>query len=140
MQETIKIQTQGNTDIIDITDTIQGILNKSNTKEGIVNIFVKHTTAGIAIIEIEKGILQDLKQTLNKLIPQDQHYNHNELQHDDNAHSHLKASLLKPDINVPFQNNKLLLGIWQRITLIDFDTHSREREVVITILQTPSTP
>ncbi len=135
MQQTITIQTKGDTDIINITDTIQGILTNSKENQGIINIFTKHTTSSITITEYEQGIIEDLKQTLNKLIPQNKNYNHNQLQHDDNAHSHLKATLIGQSINIQFKNNQLQLGTWQQIVLIDFDTHPRERDVTITILK-----
>lgn len=135
MIELIKIKTKGNTDIINLTEKVQEIINKSKIKEGIVNIFARHTTAGVAIVEYEKGVLKDFKEALEKIAPLENHYHHNKLQDDDNGSSHARAGLLGCSLNVPFNDKKLLLGIWQKIVLIDFDTHPRDREVIITIIE-----
>lgn len=133
MIEVIKIKTKGGDDFINITEKIEDILKKSKKKEGIVNIFARHTTAGLAIIEDEKGIVQDFKSILGKIAPINSDYNHNKIQNDDNGHSHVKGSILGASVCVPFLDGELLLGTWQQIFLVDFDTHGREREVVVSV-------
>ena len=129
----IQISTKGNTDIIDITDKIQQQVEKSNIKNGFVLLFVNGSTAGLTTIEYEPGLIKDLKEMFENLIPEDKTYSHNEKWHDNNGHSHLRASLLKPSLIIPFSKSKLLLGTWQQITLIDFDNHPRTREIIIQI-------
>lgn len=133
MIEIIKIKTKGKTDIINITEKVESILSKSKKKEGIINIFTRHTTAGIVIMEDEKGIKMDLKNALEKIAPINARYHHNEIQNDDNAHSHLKCTLLGNSVCIPFSDSELMLGTWQQIFLVDFDTHAREREVVVSV-------
>lgn len=133
MIEIIKIQTKGNTDFINITEKVESILSKSRKKEGVVNIFTRHTTAGITIIEDEEGIKKDFKIAFEKFAPISAIYNHNKIQNDDNGHSHIKSSLLGASTCIPFSDSQLILGTWQQIFLVDFDTHSRQREVVVSV-------
>lgn len=131
----ISISTKGNTDIIDITKKIEDILNKADAKSGVAHIFVVGSTAGLSIVEYEPGLVKDLKEFFEKIAPKDAPYFHHEKWHDDNGSSHVKATLLKPDLTIPFEDKKLLSGTWQQIILIDFDTKPRTREIIITILE-----
>ena len=131
--QTLKIQTRGSTDIINITDKIQDILEKSKKQKGIVNVFVIGSTAGITVIEYEPNLVKDFKEFFERVIPEGK-YHHHETWRDDNGHSHIRASLLGPDITVPFDNNRLILGTWQQIILVDFDTQPRNREVVVSVV------
>jgi len=133
MIEIIKIQTKGNTDLINITEKVEKIIERSRKKEGVVNIFSRHTTAGITIMEDEEGIKKDFKTAFEKFAPKDENYNHNKIQDDDNGHSHLKCTLLGNSVCIPFSDSELMLGTWQQIFLVDFDTHGREREVVVSV-------
>ena len=135
MIEIIKIETKGDTDIINISDKVQKTVDKSKNKEGIVNVFTRHTTAGIAIMENEKGILMDFKEILERIAPVYSKYHHNEMQSDNNGSLHFKASLIGSSVSVPFREGKLLLGTWQQIFLVDFDTHAREREIVVNVIE-----
>ncbi len=135
MIEIIKIETKGSTELINITEKVEEIVKKSKIKQGIANVFSRHTTAGIAIMENEKGIMIDFKEILERIAPVNGKYNHNKMQSDDNGSSHFKASLTGNSVSVPFSNRKLLLGVWQQIFLVDFDTHAREREVVVSVVE-----
>ena len=70
-----------------------------------------------------------------KIAPLDKSYNHNKIQDDDNGCSHVKGSILGSSVCVPFKNEKMLLGTWQQVFLVDFDTHSREREVAVSVIE-----
>ena len=135
MNEIIRISTKGDSDFINITDKTEKIIKKSGISEGIINVFVRHTTASVVIIENEEGILKDFKETLEKIAPVNGKYHHNRIQYDDNGSSHVRASLLGASISIPFKNKKLLLGTWQQVFLVDFDTHGREREVVVSVIE-----
>jgi len=135
MIEIIKISTKGETDLINITDKVEKIIKKSGITEGIVNVFIRHTTAGVVIIENEEGILRDFKEVLEKIAPVNGKYHHNEIQDDDNGSSHVRGGLLGASVSIPFKNEKMLLGTWQQVFLVDFDTHSREREVVVSVIE-----
>ncbi|MEM0465672.1 MAG: secondary thiamine-phosphate synthase enzyme YjbQ [Candidatus Pacearchaeota archaeon] len=138
MQKTFNVLTKGNFDIINITKNIEKIIIESKIKNGIVNIFVKHTTAGISVMEYEKGLIRDLKDILNNIVPKDFSYYHNRLNNDNNGDAHIKATLIRESITLPFKNSKLILGTWQSIVLIDFDYEIREREIVVTIIEDKS--
>ena len=129
----LTIRTKGNTDIIDITEPVAEIVKTSKIKDGIVNIFVKGSTAGITTIEPDENLYDDMKSFLDEIIPMDRNWKHHKTWGDDNGGSHLRASIVGPSQTIPFLNNNLILGTWQKIVLIDFDTSSREREVYITI-------
>jgi secondary thiamine-phosphate synthase enzyme len=125
------IKTRGNTSITDITDQVQAMLTSSGFSEGNALIFVSGSTAGITTIEYEPGLLKDYPAFFEKIVPSNQRFHHDDTWHDGNGHSHVRASLQGASFIVPFTNKKLLLGTWQQIILIDFDNHSRQREIIV---------
>ena len=127
----LELMTKGNSDIIDITGMVKGNIEKTGLHNGIVNIFVPGATAALTTIEFEPGIISDLKELMNELIPETRTYNHNLAWGDGNGHSHLRASFLGPSLTVPFSEGNLLLGTWQQVVLIDFDVRSRSRKLVL---------
>ncbi len=130
----LTIATKGHTDIIDITDKISKVVEQEKIKEGVVNIFVKGSTAAVTTIETDENLYDDLRETLDKTIPIDKDWKHHKTWGDDNGGSHLRASIFGPSLTIPINNGQLVLGTWQKIVLIDFDTNSREREVIVTCL------
>jgi secondary thiamine-phosphate synthase enzyme len=132
--EKIPVKTNGNTDIIDITDDARTLLLKSGVNNGIVTFFVQGSTAGLTTVEYEPGLLKDLPLTFEKIAPANSRYFHDETWGDGNGHSHVRASLLGPSLTVPFTNGSMTLGTWQQIILIDFDNRSRRREIVMQIM------
>lgn len=128
------IHTNGRTDIIDITDKVVEIVGKERIKDGLVSIFVKGSTAAITTIEADENLYDDLRDVLDKITPMDKNWKHHRTWGDDNGGSHLRASIFGPSLTVPIENGQLILGTWQKIVLIDFDTGSREREIIITCL------
>ncbi|MBI3379482.1 YjbQ family protein [Candidatus Gottesmanbacteria bacterium] len=129
------VSTKGYTDIIDITDKVSRVVEKEKIKEGIANIFVKGSTTAITTIEADTNLYDDLRESLDKILPMNKDWKHHWTWGDDNGGSHLRASILGPSLTVPIINGQLVLGTWQKIVLIDFDTSSREREIIITCLQ-----
>jgi len=129
----INISTQGNNDIVDITYEVEEKLNETKLEEGSVLLFVTGSTAGITTMEYEPGQIQDLKDVVERLIPRNKNYAHNHSMSgsDGNAHSHLRASLIKADLTVPFSNGELLLGTWQQIVFIDFDIYPLKRKIIL---------
>lgn len=131
----LKIDMRGGTQIENVTKLVQDALAGAKTTAGIVTIFIKHTTASIMIIEDEPGIRADTKTFWDRTVPADPSWQHNERNAgEDNGHSHLRGQLQGPSITVPFANGSLLLGVWQQIVLVDFDTRARSRDLVIQIL------
>ena len=130
----IKIKTHGEVDLIDITDDIQKTINKSKIKNGIACVFVPGSTGTITTIEYEPGLKKDLPRALQTIAPKGIHYDHHETWHDDNGHSHVRASLMGPSKTFPFRDGKLIHGTWQQIVFVEFDTRSRNRNLVVQIL------
>ena len=126
-----ELKTKGNTEIVDITDRVQSIIDSSNYDEGNALVFVGGSTAGITTTEYEPGLLKDYPNFFEKIIPTNQRYEHDNTWHDGNGHSHIRAALQGASFTVPFLYGKLLLGTWQQIILIDFDNRPRNRKIII---------
>ena len=122
----------GDTHIENVTDKIRNLLKASGIKGGIVNIFVKHTTASVMVIEDEPGLRADTRTIWDRLIPADPQWQHNTRNPgEDNGHSHLRGQLQGQSLTIPFAEQSLLLGTWQQIVVVDFDTRSRTRDIVV---------
>lgn len=132
--KTIKVKTKGEDDIIDITNQTSKVIENSEIKNGIVTIFVSGSTAALTTIEYEPGLLMDFPKMLERVAPKNIDYGHEQRWHDGNGHSHVRASLLDPSLSVPFSNRSLMLGTWQQIVLLELDTRSRERNLILQIL------
>ncbi|OGU59410.1 MAG: secondary thiamine-phosphate synthase enzyme [Ignavibacteria bacterium RBG_13_36_8] len=128
------INTKGKTDIIDITPQVENIISESGMKEGSALVFVPGSTAGVTTIEYEPGLLKDYPQFMEKIIPSNIGYRHDETWHDGNGYSHIRAALQGASFTVPFSAGRLLLGTWQQIILVDFDNRSRTRNVIVQLM------
>ena len=128
------LETQGNADILDITDRVSALVSKSTMTQGTVTIFCPSSTSGLTTIEYESGALSDLRRLLDEIIPPDREYAHNARWHDGNGHAHVRAALLGPSLTVPLVEGRLTLGTWQQIIYIDFDTRPRRRELIVQII------
>lgn len=129
----IKLSTKGNADVYDITSTVNSFLKSLDIRSGIVNINVCGSTGALTTCEFEPGLLQDIKEIFDRLIPPGQ-YHHDQAWGDGNGHSHLRASLVGPSLTLPFKDKELILGTWQQIIFIDFDNRPRQRELVVQFL------
>ena len=128
----LKVSTTGEGAVIDLTQQVNEIVKKSRFQNGIATVFVPGSTAGVTTAEFEPGVVRDLRTVLMRLIPPEGDYWHNRI--DVNGHAHVQAALLGPSVTVPFSDHALLLGTWQQIVLVDFDTHPRQREVICQIM------
>jgi secondary thiamine-phosphate synthase enzyme len=127
-------KTAGFCDIIDLTTKISEYIEQAKIRQGLVSVFVSGSTAGITTIENESGLVQDLKELVEKLIPSNRRYHHDDRWGDDNGFSHLRASLFGPSISVPIENGRPLLGTWQQVILVDFDNRPRTREIIVQLI------
>ena len=133
--ETFRISTGGGCQVLDITDKVCAAVKRAGIGDGIVCVFNIGSTAGITTTEFEPGLANyDLEAAFERFAPQHARYEHEETWHDDNGHSHVRASLLGPSLTVPLVDGQLTLGTWQQIILIEFDTRPRERSVVCQIV------
>ena len=133
----LRLQTEGEGQIIDLTPGLESALRSAGVDDGVVTVFVTGSTAAITTMEYEPGGVQDLQEALERLVPQARpeggDYAHNTRNHDDNAHAHLRASLVGPSLAIPLVRGSLVLGTWQQVVLIDFDDRPRERSVHVQI-------
>jgi secondary thiamine-phosphate synthase enzyme len=130
----LSVETHGNNDMHDITREVEQVVQQSGCLGGFVNVFSRHTTAAIMIGEYEPGLIHDIPVPLERIAPADRDYRHNQLNHDDNAHSHLIGSIMGPSETIPFAEGRLLLGTWQQVIMLELDTHPRRREVIIQVV------
>ena len=133
--EKIEIKTKGNCDIVDITEKVGKAVRQSPITNGAVTLFNVGSTAGLTTTEYEPGLVNhDIEAAFEKIAPKNARYEHEETWHDDNGHSHVRASVLGPSLSVPVVDGKLTLGTWQQIILVDFDTRPRTRTVICQII------
>jgi len=131
----IKVQTQGNCHVLDLTGDLRSALGDSGVKDGAAVLFNVGSTAGITTIEYEPGLVNyDMAALFEKIAPANGYYEHEQTWHDDNGHAHARASLLGPSLSVPIVDGELTLGTWQQVVLIDFDTRARTRTIVCQII------
>lgn len=131
---TFTLSTKGFCDLIDITSNVAGAVSDSGLSHGIVTVFVPGSTAGVTTLEYESGAVNDLQALVERWIPSNAPYRHNERWGDGNGFSHVRAAMMGPSLTVPFQDSELLLGTWQQIVLADFDNGPRQRTIILQIL------
>ncbi len=132
----ITLTSNGENEIVDITDEVKNKLIESKLRNGIATIFVVGSTAAITTIEYEPGLRQDFPEMLDRLAPKVIRYKHDDTWHDGNGHSHVKASLVGPSIAIPFIESELTLGTWQQIVFLELDTRGRTRKIIIQLMGT----
>ena len=130
----LRLETEGEGQIVDLTEGVLAVVRQSGVSEGVVCVFVTGSTAAVTTMEYEPGGVADLGALLERLVPQAAEYRHNVANGDTNAHAHLRASLVGPSESVPLVAGRLVLGTWQQLVLIDFDDHPRRREVHVQVL------
>jgi secondary thiamine-phosphate synthase enzyme len=130
----LRLETEGNGQIIDLTAGVTRILRGAEAERGIVTVFARGSTVAVTMMEYEPGGVHDLTALLERLIPSDAAYEHNRLNHDTNSHAHLRAAVVGPSETIPFVDRQLALGTWQQVVLIDFDDRPRRRTVTVHVL------
>jgi secondary thiamine-phosphate synthase enzyme len=130
MLHVLKVRSHQREELVEFTDEVQRQLNESDAREGLVVLFVQHTTAGLTVNEnADPDVPRDMLHLLRTLIPQHgMGFRHGE----ENSDAHIKATLVGSSVTVPFKDGKLLLGRWQGIFLCEFDG-GRERKVIMMI-------
>lgn len=131
----LRIEMTGDTHIENITKAVSSAVVEAGLVAGIVTVFVKHTTASIMVIEDEPGIRVDTKHFWDRVVPADPQWQHNTRNPgEDNGHSHLRGQLQGPSVTIPFADRTVMLGTWQQIVVVDFDTRARRRELILQIM------
>jgi secondary thiamine-phosphate synthase enzyme len=130
----LRFATDGHGEVVDLTDGVRSIVERSSVLSGVAVVFAVGATVAVTTIEHEPGAVSDLQALLDRLIPADGTYRHNDLNHDTNAHAHLRAAIVGPSESIPIVDGALGLGTWQQIVLVDFDDRPRERVVSVHVL------
>ncbi|WP_456365419.1 secondary thiamine-phosphate synthase enzyme YjbQ [Thermococcus sp.] len=128
----LRFSTRGEIDLVDITREVEGVVRESGIQNGHVVVFVPGATGAIVTIEHESGLLEDLKRTLRELVPKSANYLHDRI--DDNAHSHLRATLLGASECFPVVDGRLMRGTWQQIFFVELDVRPRHRHVIVQVV------
>jgi secondary thiamine-phosphate synthase enzyme len=130
----LRLRTEGDGHIADITEGVRSVLRTSGIDRGLVTAFVTGSTAAITTMEFEPGGVADLRALLDRLIPPGGDYAHNRMNHDTNAHAHLRAAVIGPSETIPIIDGRLTLGTWQQVVLLDFDDRPRSRTVAVQVI------
>jgi len=131
----IRVATTGNGQVLNLSESVANCVAQGSIRSGVVTVFAVGSTAGITTTEYEPGLARhDLKAAFERIAPEAESYEHENTWHDDNGHSHVRAALLGPSLTVPLVDGRLTLGTWQQIVLVDFDTRSRDRTVIVQVV------
>ena len=131
---TIEVDLHTGIDIKDITEDLNRIIDRSGIENGTANACVVGSTGSLTTIEYEPGVVQDLKDAIDRIAPKSMAYAHELAWHDGNGHSHVQAALLGPSIALPIRNSRLRLGTWQQVVAINHDNRSRRRPIEVTLI------
>ena len=133
-QHSFRVSTNGDTDVIDITERVQQVISRSGVAMGFANVSGKGSTLGISTIEYEPGAIADLRRALDQIAPPNQFYAQNARWGDENGYAHRRSALMGTVKGFPVSDGALRLGTWQQIILVDFDDRPREREITVTVI------
>ena len=125
--------TTAGTDILDLTGDLIEAVRRSGVTEGQALVFVPGSTAAVTTIEYEDGVLDDLREAVERLAPHGRPYKHDARWGDGNGYAHVRAALLGPGLAIPVAGGRLVLGTWQQVVLLDFDNRPRQRKVVFQV-------
>jgi len=130
----LTISTQGQVDVVDITAEVQERVDASGWRRGLAIVFAPGSTASVTTMEYESGLVSDIKEAIQRLVPDDIKYAHDARWRDNNGYSHVRAAMLGPSLAVPITDGRLTLGTWQQIVVVDFDNRARSRTIYVQIM------
>lgn len=132
---TLEFRTRGDGHIVDLTGQLQAAVAETGVRTGQAALMVQGSTASLTTLEYEPGLVNhDIAAALEGIAPRDARYLHEETWHDDNGHSHVRASLVGPSLALPIVEGRVPLGTWQQVVLIDSDTRPRARVVHLSVV------
>ena len=129
----LSFDTKDEGDIVDLNARLEDIVSGSGIETGLIHIFGPGATAVITTIEFEPGLVQDFPEMMERLIPKDHDYKHHIYHDDGNGHSHLRASMIGPEMTLPIRGGKMVHGTWQHVVFMEMDNRPRSRKLLITI-------
>lgn len=131
---TIEVATEGFCDVRDVTGGLRRVIEESGISNGIVAIANPGSTAALTTIEFEPGAVADLKEALERLVPERGRYQHNDTWGDGNGFAHLRSALVGSSLSLPVRDRQPALGTWQQVVFIDFDNRPRKRRLTVTVV------
>ena len=135
LTHTLERRTEGDDHILDLTAELQTLVRESGIGVGQLTAMVVGSTAALTTLEFEPGLVgHDIAAALERIAPRGGTYEHEKMWHDDNGHSHVRASLIGPSLALPIVDGTLPLGTWQQVVLVDLDTRPRNRRVVVNLM------
>jgi secondary thiamine-phosphate synthase enzyme len=129
--EELNICTRNRTELIDITDKVEGYVNDSDIKNGICLVSTTHSTTAVIVNENEGGLTNDILRKIGEEFPQNSGWSHDRI--DDNADAHIASTFIGHSRTLPVKDGRLLRGTWQNIFLLELDG-PRSRRVVVEVL------
>ncbi len=133
-QQRLALQTTCHGEMHDLTGQVAKVVAASGVTTGVAHVFAVGSTSAVSVVEFEPGLVRDVPEQLDRLLPPSRQYGHELAWHDGNGHSHLQASILGPALGVPIADGELVLGTWQQIYHLECDVKPRDRRVVVTVI------
>ena len=133
-ERTFEFRTEGDGTIVDLTGRVEAALSESGVTTGQLVLFVPGSTGALTTIEYEPGLLRDLPDFFERVIPSGKTYHHDATWGDGNGFSHVRASLVGPSLSVPVSGGAMTLGTGQQIVFLEFDNRKRSRTVRLNIV------
>jgi len=133
-QQQFRFPTSGHGDMHDLTGMVSEAVENSTIAAGVAHVFAVGSTAAVSVVEFEPGLIRDVPEQLDRLLPASRDYGHEQTWHDGNGHSHLQATLMGPSVSVPVSEGRLVLGAWQQVFHLECDVRPRQRTVVVTVM------
>ncbi len=130
----ISFETKGFSDIKDITEQVNHVIGESKIKDGIASISSIGSTASVSTMEYEPALAEDIRDSLEEMVPVQKVTRHSQTWGDDNGFSHIRSTLMGPGIVIPFKDGQLILGTWQQIVVLDHDNQARTRRVYVQLI------
>ena len=127
----ITVNTQKKREVVDITDSVNEQLGKQGVKDGVCNLFLTHTTAALTTADLDPGTDQDYLEAFGDIIPK---LNYNHPHNPSHMPDHILSSLVCTSLSIPVEKGQLILGIWQRVVLLEFDG-PKQRELLMNLVQ-----
>ncbi len=129
--EKIIINTKDKKEIVDISEEIENILANKENKNGLVNVFITHTTAALTCADLDPGTDKDMLDAFSEIIPKLSYRHPHDPSH---VGDHIMSSIIGSSVTIPYKNAKLILGTWQRVILVEFDG-PKSRNIIIKVIK-----